>query len=150
MSQTYCKLDWVLWACINLQKTLVFIRMQKFNITNDFFLEILARQCICNIDCFRHALQHPKTWKQQLLENFDVYLHKNQLHPHFFLEIMQKFCKCILGTLGITWHAKPNATSAKVWNLYACKKSTPSLHSFLRYFKDIAKLFFWEFRSYIC
>ena len=36
-------------------------------------------------------------------------------------------------------------TFRKLWCLLACKKSTSSLISFLRYCKDIANLAFWEF-----
>ena len=36
------------------------------------------------------------------------------------------------------------STCRKLWCLSACKKSTSSLTSFLRYCKDIANLLFWE------
>ena len=37
------------------------------------------------------------------------------------------------------------STCRKLWCLSACKKSTSSLTSFLRYCKDITNLLFWEF-----
>ena len=41
------------------------------------------------------------------------------------------------------------STCRKLWCLSACKKSTSSLTSFLRYCKDIANLLFWELWEYL-
>ena len=41
------------------------------------------------------------------------------------------------------------STCRNFWCLSSCKKSTSSLTSFLRYWKDIANLLFWELREYL-
>ena len=95
----YCQdianlLLWVLWVylatatktdSISLQKTLMFIFMQKIKFIYQLFLEILLTSwnfvILSTLGCL--ATQY-----YQLVGNFDFYLHaKNQLDP-YFLEIL--------------------------------------------------------------
>ena len=75
---------------------------------------------------------HTERGKGSMLVNFIL---------HFFLEILQRFCEVgILGNFGRPGHAHNDwmvLYRRIVWCLSTCKKSTSSLLSFLRYWKDI-------------
>ena len=72
---------------------------------------------------------------------------KSQFISHFFLEILQRFCKlAFFSTLGMIGYVYQNclvSTCRKAWWLTACKKSSSSLLSFVRSFKDIRNFLFW-------
>ena len=86
-------------------------------------------------------------WSYQFEETFDVYLKpKNQLHPFFFPEILQIYCKlAILGTLDMPGYSHPKWYYQLVekFRVYLQgKKSTSSPTFFWRYCKDLQTSYF--------
>ena len=66
--------------------------------------------------------------------------------PNFFFEILYRHCKlAILGTLEMLDHLHQNHSInlSKFSYVPACKKSTLSFTSFLRYCREIANFLFW-------
>ena len=92
-------------------------------------------------------LSRLKCWNQ-LVGNFDVYLHAKKTWSNLFFKkyckdianlLFWELCECLIISITIIvsfYRALPC--------LFACKKSTSSLTSFLRYCKEIANLLFWE------
>ena len=73
----------------------------------------------------------------QLVENWCLSAQKSNIIPHFFLEILQRFCKtCYSGHFGHDWLSPPTlilSTCRKVRCLPGCKKLTSFLCFFLKY-----------------
>ena len=72
---------------------------------------------------------------------------KNQLRPSLLpLDIAKILQTSYFGYFGYDWPCTPRlmvSTCRIIWYLPACKKSTSSLLSFLRYCKDVTDLLFW-------
>ena len=127
---------------INLQKTLMFISMQKINFITHFFLEILHTY----FEYFRHDKSHPSNYQILMVSTCrKLYLHqKSTSSLIYFKEYCKDLAKLdILGTLAMTGPTNLNWLHqiAESVMLICLQKSTSSLPSFLRYCKDFAKCY---------
>ena len=126
---------------------LVFISMQKINFITHFFLEIFQRYYILVILSTLGMPGCPhQIWNYQIYEKLDFYLFKNKLHIFLLSRDTAKILQaCYFEYFRRGWPYSLTlieSTCRKLF-LYACKKSTSCLHSFLIHCKDIANLLAW-------
>ena len=105
----------VLWACLdkpikkdrtNLQKTLMFISMQKIH--HSFLCSDIAKilDSTCYFEYCRHDLPHPSNMVVSTCRKlWCLSAHKINFIIHFFLDILQRYCKVfVLGVLHMPHH----------------------------------------------
>ena len=94
------------------------------------------------------TLYMPSHMSQKVTLMF-TYMQKMNMTPDFFPEIMQRYCKPVK-FFGHAW-ANPSkeilSTCRKLLLFICMKKSTSSLTSFLKYYKNITYLLFWALQA---
>ena len=132
---------------INLLKTLMFPRMKKINCIPNLVLEISQRYKFFWV--FETGLaKHTKTLKKIVLtyRKFSVYQHaKNQLHCSLFSwDISKILHSSYFEYFRHAWLHPSDMTVPTFWILWnlSLQKSTLSLTSSSRYWKDFANLLF--------
>ena len=143
-------LFWVIWAClarpvknnsINLWKTLMLSCMQKLNFIPNFFTEMSQKYCKLAWVLWA-CMAKPFKKKYQIAENFDVY-HNTKSPIHRLIlswDIIKILHNCYFEYI---MHAWPCSVSTCRKLSLSGQKTTSSLPSFLRYYKDFANLLFW-------
>ena len=125
MLQRYCKIVWVMPIkkdSINLQKTLVFICMQKINFIITSFLRYckgIAYLILSTFDMPGNTQKHENINQQK---TFMFICTKNQLHPHFFANLLY----------WVLWvYANQNVQYQLVGKTDICINTKNQLHPFL-------------------
>ena len=115
------------------------ISMQKRNFSTHFFLEILQQYYMLYLLSALGMLDHThQIWYYQHVENIDAYLYKGLASfLASFLRYYKELQICYFGYFQHDWPCSPKlipSTCRKVWSLSQCKKLTPFVRPFQRYY----------------